>query len=161
MKLYIRLKKWLTKHGAFWGVLFFMITGFNVSVYYPNSTTSVTGYIDNITIEKRYSSDKYKTHYYSEYIFHIKDKEYSKYIIKNENYDYLIGKEVKINYHPDRYNENDIDAIAYNNKVIFSMDEYMPRFIKWLVLFILSIVFCICLLVLNFRNTETTSPRSA
>jgi len=157
MRPLVKNRKRLIRLGEYLGVICLLVSGLMSDVYYPHSTSKEIGYVDTITIDRKSHIDKYKTTYYYVYIFYINNKEYATFA-DNVNYNYLTGKLIQLKYYtdplfPDGY---EIYEIAYNNKVVFSMDEYKPTFIKWLVLCIISLTFCIWLLLLKFRNTETT-----
>lgn len=156
MKSFIKNRKRLIRLGEYLGVICLLVSGLISNVYYPHSTSTEIGCLDTITVDRKSHIDKYKTTYYYVYIFHINNKECATFVGK-VNYDYLIGKVVVLKHYTDPFFPDgyEIYEIAYNNKVVFSTDKFKPLFFKWLTLFLLSLMFCIWLLILRFKDTKT------
>jgi len=150
MKSYISQK--LIKYSSFLCLLFLLICGFFVNFYKPSIFYSQeTEMLDTITVENHYWTFRKSSFCMEVYVFHFGIKEFYITKIDGENYNYLIGK--KISYRYDS-GENLLEIIL-NGKKIFSPDESKPEFIKWLIFFIVSLIFCTWLLILRFKNNKT------
>ena len=177
MKLFIKLKNWVYKYGLPLGIVFLLYSvsstwSFRPANFYPQKSGVLhsigecrvmpSGWRGYGGFENR---RKYNANVDCYYVFNIDNELYSTIKADNENYYDLLGKTVVFRYggigiscyygnrmYPSK--AIGLTEITYNENVYFSVNQYYSLFIKWIILFLLSVLWCIWIFTKKYKSTK-------
>ena len=150
------------KYASSLGIVLLLLSAFftwfwKPAVFYPQKA----GKVINITedVFSRYLAKSKQRINLDIYVFNIDGEKYSITKVGNENYNNLIGKTIMFRYVTfSSGREKSFREIICDGQFVYSINEYVDKFIRWLLLFIFSLSWCLWAVVKKWKEIpEKTS----